>query len=366
MATKSKVVESSFRLGSGRYIQEDGARHRLGEELARLGCKKPFVIGGKTALSLTEADLRSSLSEKGMEGIFYTYPQFCNYDACVAITASADFSACDAVVGVGGGNIMDTAKLCAAMAGLPVINVPTSSATCACYTPLSVTYNDRGQTMGTRHHTVEVNAILADMEILCCQPLRLLVAGVYDSLAKLLEIRQRLQGMTEDTVDIGLASSFALSEFMYEKLLADLPEVSLDIRAGRNTKKVYDTVYMVMALTGVISGLARGSNQCAIAHKVYEVSRTLFPETVHGALHGEMVAIGLICQMAYNGDRAGVDGFRAGMKSVGMPTTLAELGVDTTDETMAMYYDKIVASSAMVGTDDAEQARLKEVLELVR
>ncbi len=366
MATKSKVVESSFRLGSGRYIQEDGAVGRVAEELCRLGCKKPFVLGGKTALSLTEQTIRKSLGEKGMEGVFFTYTQFCNYDACVEITGTEAFGACDAVVGVGGGNVMDAAKLCAALGNLPIINIPTSSATCACYTPLSVTYNERGQTMGTRHHAAEVNAVLADMEILSRQPLRLAVAGVYDSLAKLLEIRQRLSGMTEETTDIGLASSFALSEFMYDRLLADLPAVSEDLRAGRNTKKVYDTVYMAMALTGVISGLARGSNQCAIAHKVYEVSRTLFPEAVHDVLHGELVAIGLICQMAYNGDTHRVDEFRNGMKAVGMPTTLSELGVPTNDETLAMYYDKIVNSSAMVGTDAAEQARLKEVLEWIR
>ena len=366
MATKSKVVEFSFRLGSGRYIQEDGALLRLGEELARLGCKKPYIIGGKTALSLTEETLRTSLREAGMDGVFTVYTQFCNYDACVEISKSEAFSACDAVVGVGGGNVMDTAKLCAALGKLPVINIPTSSATCACYTPLSVTYNERGQTMGTRHHTTEVNVVLADMEILSRQPLRLLVAGVYDSLAKLLEIRQRLLGMTEETTDIGLASSFAMSEYMYEKLLADLGAGSEDVRAGRNTKKVYDTVFMTMALTGVISGLARGSNQCAIAHKVYETSRTLFPEIVHDALHGELVAIGLICQMAYNGDEDKVAAFRDGMRSVGMPVTLSECGVPTDDDSMALYYEKIVNSSAMVGTNDTEKARLEQVLELVR
>ena len=48
MATKSKIVETAFRFGSGRYIQESGAAGRLAEELARLGCCNPFVIGGKT------------------------------------------------------------------------------------------------------------------------------------------------------------------------------------------------------------------------------------------------------------------------------------------------------------------------------
>ena len=43
MATKSKVVEASFRLGVGRYIQEDGAVLRLADEIKLLHCKKPFI-----------------------------------------------------------------------------------------------------------------------------------------------------------------------------------------------------------------------------------------------------------------------------------------------------------------------------------
>jgi glycerol dehydrogenase len=297
---------------------------------------------------------------------FYLYTEFCNPDVCEEIVSSFQFLDRDAVVGVGGGNVMDVAKLCAAMKGLPVINIPTSSATCAAYTPLSVTYNERGQTMGTRHHLCEVNAILADMNILCRQPARLLVAGVYDALAKLIELRQRMAGKAPDEIDIGLLSSYDLSRFLYDQLLLNLPDAIRDVTEGKNTKAVYDTVYLTIALTGVISGLARGSNQCAIAHKVYETSRTLFPEIVHDALHGELVAIGLICQMAYNGDEDKVAAFRDGMRSVGMPVTLSECGVPTDDDSMALYYEKIVNSSAMVGTNDTEKARLEQVLELVR
>ncbi len=366
MATKSKIVESSFRLGSGRYIQEDGAIGRLGEELIRLNRKAPFILGGKTAFSLTEKSIKVSLDAQGITGSFFLYSDFCNPEKCDAIVASPEFQACDSVVGVGGGNVMDAAKMCAALAKRPIINIPTSSATCAAYTPLSVMYNDRGQTVGTKHHTSEVNAILADMTVLCRQPLRLLVAGVYDSLAKLVEIRQRLVGKTPDEIDIGLLSSFSLSEFMYDRLLSDLPEVAQDITEGKNTKKVYDTVYMIIALTGVISGLARGSNQCAIAHKVYETTRTLYPEEAHGALHGELVAIGLLPQLAYNGETDKVDSFRAQMTSLGMPTGLSDIGLDTGDKILRDYYEKIVNSSAMAGTGAEEQARLLRVLELIR
>lgn len=367
MATKSKVIERSFRIGAGRYIQENGAISRIGEEIARLGKSKPFILGSKTAIKITKELIDKSLSEKNMSGVYYNYEGFCNEVHCESIITSEEFKNCDIVIGVGGGNMMDSAKLCAALTNRFVINIPTSSATCAAYTPLSVTYNDRGQKVRTVHHSVEVNAILVDMDILCRQPVRLLVSGVYDSLAKTPELNQRILGKSEDEIDIGLRSSYVMSEFIYERMLQDLPQAVADTKEGKSTKAVYDLVYLTIAVTGVISGLARGSNQCAIAHKIYEMSRSLYPEIVYPALHGELVAIGLISQLAYNGEsEETVKAFSAQMRSYGMPVSFTDVGIKADDECMEAFYQKVVSSDAMGGTTKEEQARLKEALNIIR
>ena len=115
MATKSEIVESSFRLGTGRYIQEDGAAGRLGAELTLLGCKKPYIIHGKTALSLAGEKIANSLSDAGMEAFYHEYTSFCNPARAAEILESEAFAACDCVVAVGGGNACDLSKLVAAM-----------------------------------------------------------------------------------------------------------------------------------------------------------------------------------------------------------------------------------------------------------
>ena len=367
MATKSRVVESSFRLGAGRYIQEDGAISRIGEEIERLGKRTPFILGSKTAIKITKELIDRSLAERNMQGFYYTYEGFCNTPHCERIVESEEFKACDIVIGLGGGNMMDAAKLCAALANKFVINVPTSSATCAAYTPLSVTYNEKGQKVKTVHHAVEVNTVLVDMDIICRQPVRFLVAGVYDALAKTPELNQRILGKSEDDIDIGLRSSYVMSKFIYDRMLEDVQQAVEDTKAQSSSKALYDLVYLAIAVTGVISGLARGSNQCAIAHEIYAVSRFLYPEIVYPALHGELVAIGLICQLAYNGEREeAVNEFSAQMKSFGMPISLSDVGINTDDECMEAFYQKLVNSNAMAGTTDAEQARLKKVLNLIK
>ena len=360
MATKSEIMESAFRLGTGRYIQEDGAAGRLGEELALLGCNHPYIIHGKTALSVAGEKIAKSLSDAGMEAFYHEYTAFCNPARADEIIKSEAFAACDSVVAVGGGNACDLSKLVAAMSGKPVVTIPTSSATCAAYTPLSVCYNDQNQTIGTTHHVREVSCVLADMEILCRQPARLLLSGVYDSLAKLIEIKQRLVGKTEDEIDIGLRSSYVMSEFLYDRLLENLPHAVEGLKIGRNDKIIYDTVYLLIALTGIISSLARGSNQSAIAHKIYETTRTLFPAEAHDYLHGELVGIGLIPQLIFNGEAEKAAAFKAQMQSLGMPTTLSEVGIPATPETAKAYTDLIEGSNAMDGTTPEEVALLRK------
>jgi len=364
MATKSNIKEASFRIGCGRYLQGDGVLSMIGEEVARLGAHRPYIIGGKTALSLTRETIDRSLAALDMQAIYHTYTHFCCRELCEEIMASDAFRACDIVIGVGGGNVMDAAKYCAVLSGKPILNVPTSSATCAAYTPLSVCYTQEGGTVGSTHHKVEVNCVLVDMEILCRQPVRLLLSGVYDSLAKIYELRQRLLGVSVDDSDIGLYASYRMSEFMTELLLRKLDECCADIQNGRNTKTVYDVVYALIAMTGVISGLARGSNQTAIGHKIYESLRALYPREVYSFLHGEMVAIGLIVQIAYNGDED-ADAFAARMRALGMPTTLSEIGVAPTAENKQRLYDTLCKSSAMAGMTAEEQARVWDAFALI-
>lgn len=363
MPTKIKIPEDSFRVGAGRYIQCDGAILRLYEEIERLGAKRPFIIGGRRALTLAKDKIQKSLDAGKISGIFYTYEGFCVAEVNEQIVKSDEFAGCDIVVGVGGGNVMDAAKHCAVMAGLPIINIPTSSATCAAYTPLSVCYNKAGQTVGTVHHKVEVNAVLVDMEILSKQPVRLLLAGIYDSLAKQYELYQRMLGVSVDETDIGLAASHSMSGFIYELLMRNMEAACRDTSMGKNTKTVYDVVNAIILLTGTVSGLARGSNQTAIAHKVYECSRKLYPDKVRDFLHGELVALGLVVQIAYNG-QGGEKEFAEGLRARNIPASLSELGLPA-KEAVDGLYAMIIESSAMAGTNDAEKQRLKDSLNII-
>lgn len=365
MPTSLNIKEASYRVGCGRYLQESGALSLVGEEVKRLGAAKPFILGTKTPMALTRDTIEKSLSDSGLCGVFHLYNGFCCKEVLDTIAESADFRTSDAVIGVGGGNIMDAAKYLAVKNGLPVINIPTSSATCAAQTPLSVCYSEEGRTVGSVHHKTEVDCVIADTDILCRQPVRLFLSGVYDSLAKAIEIEQRLFTVPTAEQDIGLASAYRLSVFIHEFFDENLAECVRDLKESKPSKLLCDAIWITVFMTGVVSGLSRGSNQTAIAHKLYESLRALFPREVYSFLHGEMVGIGLIVQTAYNG-KDDPTAFADRMKALGMPVTVRDINLDGSDETLDLIYEKVASSSAMKGTTDEELRRLRECLEYIR
>ena len=120
------IYEESFRIGCGRYLQGKGYIARCREELARVGTA-PMIIGDDTTLALTHDKLAAAL--EGVRHTFITHNGTCNDERARELAELAKANGYDTVIGVGGGVLMDFAKLCAHFAELPVINIPTSSAT---------------------------------------------------------------------------------------------------------------------------------------------------------------------------------------------------------------------------------------------
>ena len=124
------IKEESFRIGAGRYLQGRGYLARLGEEVCRLG-QAPLIVGGKTALELARGAAEASVAKSCKKYEFVVHTGTCNDERARELADLAHARGYDVIVGIGGGVICDFAKLIGHFADLPVINAPTSSATCA-------------------------------------------------------------------------------------------------------------------------------------------------------------------------------------------------------------------------------------------
>ncbi|MBQ4087272.1 MAG: iron-containing alcohol dehydrogenase [Clostridia bacterium] len=347
------VKEESFRIGCGRYIQGAGYTERVGDEVLRLGTS-PLIVGGKTALEITKSKIEKSVSEKCNKYEIIEHRGTCNEERAKELAALAKEKGYNVIVGVGGGVLCDFAKLCGYFGELPVINVPTSSATCAAYTPLSVRYTPDGKTVGSLHFSYEVNAVVADTAVLAAQPVRLLLAGVFDALAKFVEIKQRFNEETKH-FPIGLDYAYEMAKYSH-KLLTEKTRKCIDaMERGEITEDVEQVIFTSLAATGVISGIARGSNQTALAHKFYEATRYFFPGETKPYLHGEIVGVGLLMQNHFNGEKEKNEALLQLMKKYHMPHCLEDIGVMKTDDLFQKYYDKLCASSAIESENEAKR-----------
>ena len=280
----SEIIDSAYKFGCGRYRQEKEMISKAGEEIKRFG-KRALIIGGPTAISITKDKLCKSLHENNVEYEICIYKGHCSYTGAGKISEVYKANNCDMIVGVGGGRIMDFAQLVACNMECPVVNIPTSSATCAAYTTLSVLYDDTGKTIGNFYQRYETNAVLVDTEIMAKQPKRLLMSGYMDALAKYIEMKNGNTDVMTDTLNMDVFTASILAKHTYDNLIKLLPKALEALEKGEPTDELEKFVYLAIPVTGIISGISKGFGQSAIGHEFYYCMRTLFTQNTLAYLH---------------------------------------------------------------------------------
>ncbi len=347
------IRESSFRFGCGRYLEEPGALSLVGGEAIRYG-KRALIIGGRTALLKTGERIACSLSEAGVAHETICHKGTCNREDAALYAERA--KAFDLVIGVGGGVVMDLAKLVAIYAERPLINVPTSAATCAAFTPLSVCYTREGKTVGTVHHKTEVQGVVVDTEVILQAPPRLLVAGIFDALAKYTELRHRYRDEEMTGIPLGLDYAYHLAKCSYDFLFGNAEGILECVKSGEVTELFERAVFSLIAVTGIISSIARGSNQTALAHKFYETARRMHTSETAPYLHGELVGVGLLLQNLYNGTEGENEKLSRLMARYGLPMSPRGCGLPIVPAVRAEYEEALLAYPAM--QEGGDPARL--------
>ena len=114
-------------------------------------------------------------------------------------------------------------------------------------------------------------------------------------------------------------------------------------------------------MAGIVSGVSKCFGQTALGHETYELVRTHFTQEAKPYLHGEIVAIGDCLQLAFNGHPEQVAPFRAFMRSMNMPLTLEDIGIDPNSPKMENLFQDLFHSPFMEPTAENE-ARLRKAM----
>jgi len=312
-----------------RYIQGRGVLGEFRLHAEKLG-KKFFILVSASGKKRVEAIIQAGMGNAGQgSGCLVTYETFngeCSKKEIKRVEEAFRVAGCDLIVSVGGGKTHDTAKAAAFFAKAPVIIVPTIASTDAPCSALSVIYSEVGVFEEYMFFPASPNMVIVDTDIVAAAPARLLVAGMGDALATLFEARACVRSNATNCVG-GKASLAALklAELCYETLLHDGYNAKIAVENHVCTKAVEN----IIEANTYLSGIGFESAGLAAAHAIHN-GLTAIEET-HAFYHGEKVAFGTLVQLVLENSSLDIDEAFDFCRAVGLPTTLAALGVRNPD-----------------------------------
>ncbi len=324
-----------------RYIQGANEMERLCQHAQTIG-KKLFILVSESGKARVEQAIAKSQAGNDVSVVYETFNGECSMNEINRLIECVKQADCDTIVGIGGGKIHDTAKAVAHYASKPVIIVPTIASTDAPCSALSVIYTEEGVFESYLFLPSSPNIVLVDTSVIAKAPVRLLVAGMGDALATYFEARACQRSDASNCVGgkITLAA-MALGRLCYDTLLESGYAASKAVEAKVCTKHVEN----IIEANTYLSGIGFESGGLAGAHAIHN-GFTAIPAT-HSLYHGEKVAFGTIVQLVL--EQADMDEIMEVIdfaQSVGLPTTLEELGVDKTQTQAIMEVATLAASES--------------------
>jgi len=312
----------------GHYVQGYEAIKRLGPEIARLG-KSGYLICSPTVFSKVLPTFQDEMGKHAQVAVEKLTGECCD-DEIDRLLTLAEKSGSSVIIGMGGGKVMDTAKAVAAKSEKPLIIVPTVASSDAPCSAVSVIYTAEGIYDHPMPHPRNPDVVLVDTKIIAEAPIRFLVAGMGDALSTRFEAETCRQNYIENmtfTEDVGSMTAYALAQLCYDTLL----EYGLSAKRACEAHAITPAVEHIIEANTLLSGLGFESCGLASAHG-FQIGFTVLKET-HSYLHGELVSFGTLASLILTDKKKQViDEVYSFCESVGLPTTLAEVGLEHVTE----------------------------------
>jgi len=304
----------------GRYIQGAGAIGELPALMDGLG-ERGLVLASRSVIDKVLP--RCCLDLDAMSVLIDRFGGECCEEELVRLSKVISEHRIDVLAGMGGGKTIDTAKIAADRAGIPVIVVPTIASTDAPCSGCAVRYTKDGVFDSVLYQRSNPQAVLVDLEIIASAPARFLVAGMGDALSTWFEARScHRTGSMNECGGLGTVAALGIAKLCYDTLLADGVEAKKANEAGVVTP-AFDRVVEANTL---LSGLGFECGGIASAHSIHN-GLTALAET-HPFYHGEKVAFGVLAGRHLTGDPdEEVDRVYTFCEEVGLPTTLSDIGL---------------------------------------
>ncbi|MFB6539187.1 iron-containing alcohol dehydrogenase family protein [Streptomyces noursei] len=231
----------------------------------------------------------------------------------------------DAVVGLGGGKIIDCAKFAAARIGLPLVAVATNLSHDGLCSPVATLDNDAGR---GSYGVPNPIAVVIDLDIIREAPVRFVRSGIGDAISNISAVAdwELSHRETGEAID-GLAA--AMARQAGEAVLRHPGSVSGDA--------FLQVLAEGLVLTGISMSVAGDSRPASGAcHEINHAFDILFPK--RAASHGEQCGLGAAFATHLRGDRETAGLMVEVLQRHGLPVTPGEMGFTDAEFVQAVEF----------------------------
>lgn len=235
-------------------------------------------------------------------------------DAALRLADDARQGSYDAIVGIGGGRVLDATKFAAARLGLPMVAVATNLAHDGIGSPVSILDNDAGR---GSYGVPAPLGVLVDLDLVRQAPVRSVSAGVGEVLSNLSAVRDwELANEDKGEAVDGLAV-----------MLARTSATSVLYHPGRLDQDAFlGTLAESLVMSGMAMVVAGTSRPCSGAcHEISHAIDLLYPD--RAGYHGEQVGLGAALATWLRKDDVVLELMLACLRRHNLPTVPEQLGL---------------------------------------
>lgn len=291
-----------------------GVLDRVGEVYSEFGFRTPaLILSGPNTMKIAGEAVSRSLTALGFESTFFIVEspttEVVNNVREVILDSNPGV-----VLGVGGGKVIDIAKLSSMQEKLPFISVPTAASHDGIASSrASLKGFEKPSSIGASAPI----AIIADTDVLSQAPYKLTASGSGDVIAKYTAVFDwRLSNRVRGEYYGEYSASLAL-------MSAKLVMRNVDLIARKSVEGIRILMEALISC-GVAMSIAGSSRPCSGSEHLFSHALDLI--SPNSSLHGEQCGVGAIMMAYIQGQKW--RRIRDKLKAVGAPTNAEELGVD--------------------------------------
>jgi len=274
---------------------------------------KVLIVYGPKTKEIAGKDVEKSLKSEH-EVISLTVRRGATLEEVERTIGTIRNESVDWVIAVGGGSIIDVAKLSSFKTEIPFVSFPTTASHDG-IASANASIKDLGTKTSVKARPPI--AVIADVKVIKTAPYRYLTAGVGDIISNLTAVKDwQLAHRIKGEYYSEYAASLSLMSAKMVMRNADI------IRLG-NEESVRKVVKGLIS-SGVAMSIAGSSRPASGAEHLFSHALEMLIEKP--ALHGEQVGVGTIIMAYLHGLKW--ERVRETLKRVGAPTTAYELGIE--------------------------------------